>query len=312
MTDLERLTAPWQEPALSGTIAQGDMPGDKICITEEHIQKARTIYPVLRELVARQLGESAFGRAVITVCGGSSVGKSEIASLISYNLNAEGVGAYSLSGDNYPRRYPEQNDAERRRVFHDGGLKGLVANGMYRQEKAKALRELWPEDGDAAPANVSRYPWLAVYQQAGRNALRGYLGTEKEIDFDQVGHIVSDFKQGAPTLYLKRMGRPPTELWYDAVDMTGNRVLVIEWTHGTSDWYEGVDIPVLLNSTPAETLAHRQARNRDGRADSPFTTLVLELEQQMLKAQAHKAKLILSKAGEIMTYEQYTRLMAQA
>ena len=50
MTDLERLTAPWQEPALSGTIAQGDMPGDKICITEEHIQKARTIYPVLRSL----------------------------------------------------------------------------------------------------------------------------------------------------------------------------------------------------------------------------------------------------------------------
>ena len=312
MTDLERLTAPWQEPALSGTIAQGDMPGDKICITEEHIQKARTIYPVLRELVARQLGESAYGRAVITVCGGSGVGKSEIASLISYYLNAEGVGAYTLSGDNYPRRYPEQNDAERRRVFHDGGLKGLVANGMYRPEQAQALRELWREDGDAAPANVSRYPWLAVYQQAGRNALRGYLGTEKEIDFDQVGHIVSDFKQGAPTLYLKRMGRTPTELWYDAVDMTGKSVLVIEWTHGNSDWYEGVDIPVLLNSTPAETLAHRQARNRDGRADIPFTTMVLELEQQMLKAQAHKAKLILSKAGEIMTYEQYTRLMAQA
>ena len=262
--------------------------------------------------MARQLGESAYGRAVITVCGGSGVGKSEIASLISYYLNAEGVGAYTLSGDNYPRRYPEQNDAERRRVFHDGGLKGLVANGMYRPEQAQALRELWPEDGDAAPANVSRYPWLAVYQQAGRNALRGYLGTEKEIDFDQVGHIVSDFKQGAPTLYLKRMGRTPTELWYEAVDMTGKSVLVIEWTHGNSDWYEGVDIPVLLNSTPAETLAHRQARNRDGRADSPFTTMVLELEQQMLKAQAHKAKLILSKACEIMTYEQYTRLMAQA
>ena len=134
MTDLERLTAPWQEPALLGTIAQGDMPGDKICITEEHIQKARTIYPVLRELVARQLGESACGRCVITVCGGSGVGKSEIASLISYYLNAEGVGAYTLSGDNYPRRYPEQNDAERRRVFHDGGLKGLVANGIYRPE----------------------------------------------------------------------------------------------------------------------------------------------------------------------------------
>lgn len=55
--------------------------------------------------MARQLGESACGRAVITVCGGSGVGKSEIASLISYYLNAEGVGAYTLSGDNYPRRY---------------------------------------------------------------------------------------------------------------------------------------------------------------------------------------------------------------
>ena len=106
--------------------------------------------------------------------------------------------------------------------------------------------------------------------------------------------------------------RAPDGLWYAAVGMTGKRVLVIEWTHGNSDRYEGVDIPVLLNSTPAETLAHRQARNRDGRADSPFTTMVLELEQQMLKAQAHKAKLILSKSGELMTYEQYTRLMAQA
>lgn len=312
MTDLDRLTAPWQEPALSGTIAQGDMPGDKICITEEHIQKAKTLYPELRRLLVRRLGESPCGRAVVTVCGGSGVGKSEIASLISYYLNAEGVGAYTLSGDNYPRRYPEQNDAERRRVFHDGGLKGLVASGAYRPEQAQALRELWPEDGDASPANVSRYPWLATYQQAGKNALRGYLGTEKEIDFDQVSHIVSNFKQGVPTLYLKRMGRTAEELWYDPVDMTGKSVLVIEWTHGNSDWYEGVDIPVLLNSTPAETLAHRQARNRDGRADSPFTTMVLELEQQMLKAQAHKAKLILSKSGELMTYEQYTRLMAQA
>ena len=312
MTDLDRLTAPWQEPALSGTIAQGDMPGDKICITEEHIQKANPLYPELRRLLVRRLGERHCGRAEVTVCGGSGVGKSEIASLISYFLNAEGVGAYTLSGDNYPRRYPEQNDAERRRVFHDGGLKGLVASGAYRPEQAQALRELWPEDGDASPANVSRYPWLATYQQAGKNALRGYLGTEKEIDFDQVGHIVSNFKQGVPTLYLKRMGRTAEELWYDPVDMTGKSVLVIEWTHGNSDWYEGVDIPVLLNSTPAETLAHRQARNRDGRADSPFTTMVLELEQQMLKAQAHKAKLIHTKSGELLTYEQYTRLMAQA
>ena len=90
------------------------------------------------------------------------------------------------------------------------------------------------------------------------------------------------------------------------------RVLVIEWTHGNSDFIEGVDIPVLLNSTPAETLAHRRARNRDGKTDSAFTTMVLELEQQKLDAQAHKAKLILSKAGELMDYREYRRRMADA
>jgi hypothetical protein len=86
-------------------------------------------------------------------------------------------------------------------------------------------------------------------------------------------------------------------------------VLVIEWTHGNSDNYEGVDIPILLNSTPEETLAHRRARNRDGKTDSAFTTLVLELEQNMLKSQAHKAKIIVSKAGELLSYKEYEEVM---
>lgn len=40
--------------------------------------------------------------------------------------------------------------------------------------------------------------------------------------------------------------------------------------------------------------------------------MVLELEQQKLDAQAHKAKLILSKAGELMDYREYRRRMADA
>ena len=72
MTDLERLTAPWQEPALSGTIAQGDMPGDKICITEEHIQKAQDYidrynarYPKIHDFMQRMIEEAReTGRAV--------------------------------------------------------------------------------------------------------------------------------------------------------------------------------------------------------------------------------------------------------
>ena len=87
------------------------------------------------------------------------------------------------------------------------------------------------------------------------------------------------------------------------------KLLIIEWTHGNSDFLNGVDIPVLLNSTPEETLAHRRSRNRDGKTDSPFTTLVLKLEQKRLDSQAHKAKIILSKAGKILSFDEYREAM---
>ena len=56
-------------------------------------------------------------------------------------------------------------------------------------------------------------------------------------------------------------------------------------------------------------MEYRRARNRDGATDSPFTTMVLEIEQELLKRQAHKAKIILSKQGELLSYEQYQALM---
>ena len=79
----------------------------------------------------------------------------------------------------------------------------------------------------------------------------------------------------------------------------------------TGAW-TGVDLPVLLNSTPAETMAHRRERNRDGKVDSPFTTMVLEIEQGLLASQAHKAAMILSKSGELLSYADYQALMANA
>ena len=107
------------------------------------------------------------------------------------------------------------------------------------------------------------------------------------------------------------MGRETTELWYETVDFSAVRVLIVEWTHGNSDYLDGIDFPVLLNSTPQETLAHRRARNRDGKTDSAFTTMVLEIEQQKLEAQAHKAELILSKQGEVLSWREYRRRMAE-
>ena len=240
-------------------IPHGDMPGDKICIGEDHVKKAEIILPLLEKEIDA-LKAQGQNKIVVCVCGGSGVGKSEIASLLSYMLPQK---SYVLSGDNYPHRIPSENDAMREKVYADGG----------------------------------------------EEALRAYLGSQDEIDFTKVNEIAKAFKAGEKTISLKRMGRTPDELWWDDVDFSDTEVLFIEWTHGNSDHLTEVDIPILLNSTPEETLAHRKARNRDGAVDSPFVMMVLRLEQDMLVAQAHKAKIIVSKAGEILSFDEFKKIM---
>lgn len=300
----------WTPPVVTAGIPHGDMPGDKVQIGQGHIQKINTIFPVLLPMLDKAMEANDHCRAVVAVSGGSGVGKSETASLLTYYLREIGIGAYTMSGDNYPRRIPMYNDAERVRIFRTSGIRGLVTNGQYSAERTAILKELQLAETDADPALVVQYPWLEVYQREGRNGLSGYLGTDKEQDFDEISSIVSQFKNGASSIWLKRMGRTDTELWYEKVDFSNIRVLVIEWTHGNSRYFQGVDIPILLNSTPQETREHRRLRNRDGKTDSAFTSMVLEIEQRLLESQADKAKIIISKTGEILTYRQYRQLMA--
>jgi hypothetical protein len=249
------------EPTDLAQVVTGDMPGDSVRIGEAHLAKARVVFPELWRLLEPKLAEG--GRVVVAVAGGSGVGKSEVGSLLAHGLRASGVGAYVMSGDNYPHRIPSENDAERLRVFQAGG----------------------------------------------RAALDAYLGSGEEIDFDEVDAILAAFHAGADTLLLKRMGRNPGELWHDQVDVTGVQVIVLEWTHGNSPNLHGVDVAILLNSTPAETLAHRRSRARDGAVDSPFTTLVLELEQAKLRASARRAAVIVSSNAELLDQAAYARAM---
>ncbi len=299
----------WIPPNLPDTIPQGDMPGDRIQIGEAHTAKANVIFPQLNKLLVSIRNGNPYQRAVVAVCGGSGVGKSETASLLTYYFRQAGIGSYTLSGDNYPYRIPRYNDAERLNIFRRSGIRALVQNGLYTQARGNLVRAFQRGDRDADPALVDENEWMSVYQREGRAALADYLGSPAEIDFNELNAIISQFKNGAKSIFLKRMGREETELWYEEVDFSDVNVMVIEWTHANSDHLLGVDVPVLLNSTPAETLAHRKARHRDGSTDSPFTSMVLTLEQQQLKAQAIKAKLIVSRSGKLLSYPEYCQMM---
>ena len=282
-------------------IPMGDMPGDKVLINESHLQKANRLFPRLMPMLAPVIDNNENKRAVVSVCGGSGVGKTETASLLGYMLQQAGMGVYVLSGDNYPRRIPKYNDAERLNAFRTEGINELIARGFYTKARRKTLAGLMEKGTDSDPAESKEHPWLMIYQQGGDNGLKKYLGTDNEINFAELSKIVSDFKNGASELFLKRLGREEGEVWYSCTDMTGVNVLIIEWTHGNNDNLRGVDIPIFLYSTPGETLEHRKTRARDKGADSPFVMRVLSVESELLLSQSHRAKLILSSKNELLS-----------
>ena len=283
-------------PTVPETIPHGDMPGDVIQINNEHITKASTIFPFLVD----EINKFNQDKIVISVFGGSGVGKSEIASVLSYFLNQNGINTYIMSGDNYPYRIPLYNDAERASIFRSEGLKALVDLNQYNNEIKDVLTKLWENEIDSDPKQIENYPFLREYQKGGRVGLKQYLGTEKEQDYNQVNNIIKKFKNNAEEIFFKRMGRSEDERFYDLIDTSKINVLIIEWTHGGNKNIEGIDIPILLNSTPQETKAHRLSRARDGKVDSAFTTMVLEIEQEELDERRSSAKIVILKQGEIL------------
>lgn len=301
----------WRPPEIQSPLPHGDMPGDRIEIGTDHIKKAQTIFPRLLEQLDALQTENPHGRVVVSLCGGSGVGKSETASLLAFYLQDAGIGTYILSGDNFPYRTPQYNDAERQRVFRTNGIKGLLQTEAYSQEVQSVLNALWAREEDAAVGQTMQHPWLEIYQREGKKGLQNYLGSPAELDFEELNQILSQFKNGAGSIWLKRMGRSEEARWYENVDFSDTKVLLIEWTHGNSDYLHGVDFPILLNSTPAETQEHRRKRGRDGKVDSAFTTMVLDLEQKLLAFQAVHAKMIVAKDGTILSFAEYQRQMAQ-
>lgn len=143
---------------------------------------------------------------------------------------------------------------------------------------------------------------LRIFEESGEDGLRDYLGTPQEIDFDRINEVIADFHAGKNTITLRHMGREDGEIFSEETSFEGIRVLIVEWTHGGSEYLEGVDLPVFLESSPEETRERRIRRNRDANAASPFINMVVELEGEKLKWQRNRAKLIVGKDKKV--YEQ--------
>ena len=138
-----------------------------------------------------------------------------------------------------------------------------------------------------------------IYQKSGETGLNAYLGTPQEIEYDRINQVLEKFHVGDTEIELKKMGREDDEIWYEQTDLTGVQVLLLEWTHGGSEYLNGVDVSVYLDSTPEETKARRIRRGRDENAASAFVQLVLSLEAQKLEQQAKQADLIVGKDGRV-------------
>lgn len=291
---------------LSGLV-QGDMPGDQIQIDKNHILRADRIFPA----ILKKLKDEGKDKTVISVYGGSGVGKSEIGSLLAHYFKLSGYKAYVLSGDNYPWRIPEQNDGERLNQFRSAGLSAMAESEEFSNTWDREIHAAWEDFSDADPEKAREHRGFQIYQEAGVRALQEYLGTHKEIDFNLLNHIIAQFKGGSSSIPLKRMGRMAENMYFESVDFSETAVLIIEWTHGNNVALQGLDLPVYLYSTPEETLSHRLSRGRDKGVDTPFTNLVLKIEQDRLNSQAERSSLIISKGGEFLSPESLQKRVDQ-
>lgn len=264
-------------------------------LAQEQIRNAERLFPLILE----KTEERKEKKTIISVSGGSGVGKTGMAFLLQNMFEKQGKKSLIISGDNYPHRIPMYNDAERIARFRMSGLNGLIAERLYTDEVKEKLLELQKAGRDAEEQEDMQ--WLSIYQKYGDKALTDYLGTDQELDYEAVSNLLMQFHGGTSQLMLRHMGRTPDDIWYDRMDVSDTDILILEWTHGNSACLQGVDVSVVLISTPEETLENRKKRNRDTAIDSPFVARVLRIEQKKINDGLDRADIIQDMHGRIYT-----------
>lgn len=199
-------------------------------------------------------------------------------------------------------------DNKKRRVISIFG-----GSGCGKTTLSSVVRHFFQRDGvccyvvsgDNYPRKISKLndqERQRILEKDGEDGLTRYLGTPEEIEFDKINHVISEYHSGADVISMKKMGTEEGEICYEDVNFHDTDVLLIEWTHGGSEYLSGVDLPIYIDSTPEDTLERRKKRNRDENTESELIRVVLSIEQKKLQKQKKQAKIIVERDGEI--YEQ--------
>ena len=147
-------------------------------LAREQIRNAERLFP----LILKKTEERKEKKTIISVSGGSGVGKTGMAFLLQNMFEKQGKKSLIISGDNYPHRIPMYNDAERIARFRMSGLNGLITERLYTDEVKEKLLELQKAGRDAEEQKDMQ--WLSIYQKYGDKALTDYLGTDQELDYE--------------------------------------------------------------------------------------------------------------------------------
>ena len=284
MLDLLSIQAKWSQVKQTVFLQCEQMASNSLIFEHEHIKKAEQVLLKLLPTLVDRLEQNQLPHAVVSISGITGNGRREIASLVCFYLNEIGFGAHLVSGVNYFHRDPLLNEAERRRVFQTAGIRGMLLANCYSDGRAESLNLLVKNGTDTDPNVITVHPWIAIYQRAACEGLKQYLGTQSEVDIEELSSSFSLFRNGADELYFRRMPCEASAPIYDCVDLRNTPILIVEWVLGNGDLLKNVDISVYLKGTQPEMIEDMQC--------NPFTAMILKLERQMLHKQLHKAKII--------------------
>lgn len=162
-------------------LPHGDMPQDFTIPKEEYVPGAKKLLDLIRPDIDTLTKNNE--KIIITLSGGSGSGKSTTASLLGGLLEDEGHHVYIMSGDNYPWRIPEENDAMRMQIYESKGRPGLcdylgtdqeldygqvnrLLQGFKSREAVLPFRRLgktkeedWHEDVDVSGTDILILEW---------------------------------------------------------------------------------------------------------------------------------------------------------